>query len=139
MSKEYWQKLKDPRWQKMRLEVMNREGFRCEYCGKKDDTLNVHHAFYEKGKEPWEYDPRMLHCVCESCHADWHYLKHRVDEQLACLPPPSLEGLEGFLEDCAFVKLDWASISKQSPHEILRLHRVVCEMMHGAILKLEKK
>jgi 5-methylcytosine-specific restriction endonuclease McrA len=54
--KTYFEKLKDPRWQRKRLEVMERAGFACEYCGSATETLNVHHGFYEKGKEPWEYD-----------------------------------------------------------------------------------
>lgn len=64
----YSELLRDPRWQKKRLEVMERQGFECEECGAKHKTLNVHHAYYEKGCKPWEYPADSLHCLCEDCH-----------------------------------------------------------------------
>ena len=32
----YSEKLKDPRWQKKRLEILERDNFRCQYCGDKN-------------------------------------------------------------------------------------------------------
>lgn len=66
----YGQKLKDPRWQKKRLEVMERAGFKCQTCGESTKTLNVHHVNYRKGAEPWEYGLDDLACVCEECHGE---------------------------------------------------------------------
>jgi hypothetical protein len=71
-SKTYYEKLKDPRWQKNRLEVMSANNFTCELCGDAESTLNVHHKEYFKGMEPWEYDSKQLACICESCH-EWHH------------------------------------------------------------------
>jgi len=51
----YSEKLKDPRWQRKRLEVMQRDDFTCRNCGAKDKTLHIHHVRYLKGFEPWEY------------------------------------------------------------------------------------
>lgn len=67
-KKTYWELLKDPRWQQMRLRVMEREGFACQECGDTEATLNVHHTYYERGNDPWEYPPDSLHCLCEKCH-----------------------------------------------------------------------
>ena len=64
---EYAKKLRDPRWQRKRLEVMNRDEFTCKICGAKDKTLNVHHCFYD-GREPWEYKDISLTTLCEDCH-----------------------------------------------------------------------
>ena len=64
----YWEKLLDPRWQKKRLEILNRENFTCQTCGDASSTLHVHHGYYEKGLDPWEYDSDTLRCLCESCH-----------------------------------------------------------------------
>lgn len=64
----YSQKLKDPRWQKKRLEVMERDKFTCRTCGETKETLTVHHINYRKGADPWEYDSDNLRCLCESCH-----------------------------------------------------------------------
>ena len=68
MSKTYAEKLKDPRWQKKRLEILERDKFACRYCADKEKTLHVHHVYYEKGKSPWEYEGDMLLTLCERCH-----------------------------------------------------------------------
>jgi len=68
----YWEKLRDPRWQKKRLEVMQKAKFVCEICGDSESTLNVHHKAYFKGKEPWEYLTNQLACLCENCHKENH-------------------------------------------------------------------
>lgn len=67
-KKTYSDKLKDPRWQKKRLEIFNRDGFKCTTCGRGDKTLHVHHKFYESGLEPWQYDDSVLTTLCEECH-----------------------------------------------------------------------
>lgn len=68
MSKTYADKLKDPRWQRKRLEVMENASWECLNCGSKDSELQVHHPAYLKGKEPWEYDESQLECLCKDCH-----------------------------------------------------------------------
>lgn len=65
----YAEKLRDPRWQRKRLEVMERDGWKCRDCGNANETLTVHHCFYEKGG-PWETDERFLITVCQICHED---------------------------------------------------------------------
>ena len=73
MSKESYQKLlRDPRWQKKRLEIMNRDGFQCVDCGAEDKTLNVHHLYYGAGLAPWEYENSSLVTLCEECHEIEH-------------------------------------------------------------------
>lgn len=47
---------------------MQRDEFICKSCFDSDSTLNVHHRYYEKNKEPWEYDDDVLVTLCESCH-----------------------------------------------------------------------
>lgn len=68
----YGQKLLDPRWQKMRLQVMEREIFTCQYCGDKESTLHIHHLYYAKSRNPWDVDIRALECLCEKCHSIYH-------------------------------------------------------------------
>lgn len=68
----YSEKLKDPRWQKLRLEVMNNNDFHCEMCGDGEQTLHVHHKEYFKGREVWEYHASQLACICENCHTTIH-------------------------------------------------------------------
>lgn len=64
----YADKLKDPRWQKKRLEIFETHGWRCEDCGTKTRTLHVHHCFYIRALEPWEHGSDLLMCLCDVCH-----------------------------------------------------------------------
>ena len=66
----YYDQLKDPRWQKKRLEILERDDFTCRHCGSTDKTLHVHHSFYRKGAAPWEYHESTLKALCGECH-EW--------------------------------------------------------------------
>lgn len=72
MALNYKEKLLDPRWQKKRLEIMNRDQFKCVRCGNEKETLNVHHAVYINGAEPWAYNDIFLITVCNACHENEH-------------------------------------------------------------------
>ncbi len=85
MAKTYSEKLRDPRWQKKRLEIMDRDGFKCRDCGSKTETLNVHHAFYRKGAQPWEYENESLITVCQPCHQVAEDRKNEILQ--ACVRP----------------------------------------------------
>jgi hypothetical protein len=68
-SETYLAKLRNPRWQKKRLEVMQRDVFTCQICFDNESTLNVHHRYYLSGTEgPWDYPLDALVTLCESCH-----------------------------------------------------------------------
>lgn len=69
---DYTDKLKDPRWQKKRLEIMQRDGFRCFICESGSETLNVHHKLYLQGREYWEYTDDQLVTLCEKDHKAIH-------------------------------------------------------------------
>lgn len=74
----YREALLDPRWQKMRLKVYERDGFQCRICGSLDKTLHAHHAYYAKSSEgPWDYDESAIITLCSSCHK-------KEGEELAC-------------------------------------------------------
>lgn len=66
MKTKYSEKLKDPRWQKLRLKVFNRDKWTCQICKTKDRTLHVHHTIYKK--EPWDAPIQSLVTLCEDCH-----------------------------------------------------------------------
>lgn len=66
----YGEKLKDPRWQKKRLEILNRDEFKCRACQSKTDTLHVHHLKYTD--EPWDAADVDLVTLCDVCHDTWH-------------------------------------------------------------------
>jgi hypothetical protein len=81
----YTEKLKDPRWQKRRLKVMEYARWRCQVCGVSDKTLHCHHSYYSKGKEPWQYPEGSIICICDKCHDNIHG-KSKVD--VAKIEPP---------------------------------------------------
>jgi 5-methylcytosine-specific restriction endonuclease McrA len=64
----YAEKLRDPRWQRRRLEIMNRDGFKCAECHNTRRTLNVHHKWYDRGVSPWAHSDECLVTLCEECH-----------------------------------------------------------------------
>jgi 5-methylcytosine-specific restriction endonuclease McrA len=67
----YAQRLLDPRWQRKRLEVLNRDQFTCIHCGDTKATLHVHHEAYD-GKNPWDTPDFLLSTLCHECHEIEH-------------------------------------------------------------------
>jgi hypothetical protein len=67
-KRSYSELLRDPRWQKKRLEVLSRDNFTCQHCDETTKTLHVHHCYYERGRKPWEYDAPSLVTLCCDCH-----------------------------------------------------------------------
>lgn len=65
----YAEKLQDPRWQKKRLEILNRDNWTCQLCKDTETTLHVHHIAYAKSRNPWDSDDFELIAYCECCHA----------------------------------------------------------------------
>lgn len=78
--KTYYEKLKDPRWQKKRLEIMERDDWTCQGCGKKEETLNIHHIKYSKN--PWESKDDELITLCESCHSELTEINNEITKLL---------------------------------------------------------
>jgi hypothetical protein len=64
----YSEKLRDPRWQKTRLEILERDYWSCQICYDTKTTLNVHHRYYDDGADPWDYPPSALVTLCQPCH-----------------------------------------------------------------------
>ena len=92
MKKTYSEKLKDPRWQKKRLEVLERDAWTCIKCQDSTTTLHVHHLRYKQGENPWDCDGFDLIALCESCHEDERIRRDGAERAL-------LETLRDFLVD----------------------------------------
>lgn len=71
-KKSYIDKLKDPRWQKMRLKILERDEWICQICFSSEKTLHIHHKYYLNRNyvEPWDYPLDALITLCEECHGD---------------------------------------------------------------------
>lgn len=78
MAKTYSEKLKDPRWQKKRLEILSRDEFTCQACKNSKDSLSVHHKYYDGKKEPWDYDSNTLVTLCNSCHTEMDSVRKSI-------------------------------------------------------------
>ena len=101
----YSEKLKDPRWQRKRLEIFERDNFECQCCHNNSQTLNVHHLIYHNNKNPWEYPNSELMTLCEDCH-EFEYLNRKTAEEslitffkenkFLC---PDLDNIQGYIID----------------------------------------
>jgi hypothetical protein len=76
--KTYAEKLRDPRWQRKRLEILERDNFKCRHCMSKDKTLHIHHRIYRKGKMPWDYEDHIFVTLCEDCHKNAEETKENL-------------------------------------------------------------
>ena len=88
----YTEKLRDPRWQKKRLEIMERDELTCQICGVTDKTMHTHHLVYINGREPWDYTDAALQCLCEDCNkrqgrvpAVTLDLVHSINTMIGCI------------------------------------------------------
>ena len=93
----YAEKLRDPRWQRKRLEILERDGWACRECEAKDKTLHVHHGFYAKGYEPWEYPNESLHTLCEDCHTNYQEAISEIHQGIGIAPLSALQLILGFV------------------------------------------
>jgi hypothetical protein len=97
MAKTYFKKLRDPRWQKLRLEIMQRDDFTCQLCESKQKTLHVHHGYYESTCEPWEYNINSLTTLCESCHVEAESIRKNIQMIVGHMPLRQAMEVEGML------------------------------------------
>ena len=72
----YSEKLKDPRWQKKRLDILNRDNFTCQLCADKYTTLHIHHFCYNTNYNPWDVEDNDLITYCEHCHSFIEFYKN---------------------------------------------------------------
>ena len=57
-----------PRWQSLRRQVFERDGYRCRSCGKAGRLDCDHVLPLDKGGEPWSLG--NLQSLCRPCHVD---------------------------------------------------------------------
>jgi len=81
----YSSQLRDQRWQRRRLEILEKDRFTCQHCGNEDipDKLHVHHVYYERGLRPWEYPDKALISLCRECHESETFLRPTVNREMA--------------------------------------------------------
>lgn len=77
----YPEKLRNPNWQKKRLEILSRDKFTCQLCTDKENELQVHHKTYKEGCEPWEYEDDNFITLCKDCHSKIEGVYHSLDDE----------------------------------------------------------
>lgn len=81
--KTYYEQLKDPRWQKMRLEIFEDRGWGCESCGAETKQLHAHHRYYKRGLMAWEYPLTAFSALCDECHTIQQDLMEKAHANIA--------------------------------------------------------
>lgn len=127
----YSEKLKSPKWQKKRLQILSRDGFTCRNCGNTENTLHVHHKFYRKGVEIWDYEDEVYETLCHECHSTITDLDKEINELLAHTVDDTLSKifLKAILVHCDDVKslIDalWGAIGRNhdATNALLSLYR----------------
>jgi len=126
-SRAYWEKLKDPLWQKKRLEVLQRDEFTCVDCGNKEQTLHVHHKYYRRGADPWDYPDDALKTLCEDCHEATTVVVDEIKQLIGALTRGQLDALNSVL----YCMLE---LPRLAPDGICRGHEVDIEFGLEALL-----
>jgi hypothetical protein len=75
------EKYKDPRWQKRRLEIFERDNWQCLWCGATHKQLAVHHLAYTVD-DPWDAGDNHLLTVCQECHDNDHKSRAEIEKAL---------------------------------------------------------
>lgn len=76
--KTYADKLRDPRWQKKRLEILEKHDWTCDGCGHTTKSLNVHHRWYKAKQDPWNYEDHWYSVLCCDCHDYEHQSENSI-------------------------------------------------------------
>lgn len=105
----YSEKLRDPRWQRKRLEIFSRDNFACVSCGDKTKPLNVHHLVYRK-IDPWAYPDYLYQTLCEGCHATRGALADKIADavRIAVKDVPTQRMIESAQRICNEAMLEIA-------------------------------
>lgn len=129
----YSEKLKDPRWQKKRLEILDRDQFTCQFCFDKESTLHVHHIKYVN--EPWQIDNKYLISLCFDCHESVEIVKKEwkiIFEELQINPRP-----EVLFETIKIIKC--ITERKLNPYELSAIYKAVKNFTNKDFDKYFKK
>lgn len=133
-SPSYREKLLDPRWQKKRLQILERDEWRCIECGDNKSTLHVHHSYYRADAEgPWDYEDHTLITLCGDCHeieqGNLRVYRSNTPSHLARLGFVRAEQVISLI--CAFGFPD-RPFSEEEIHAITDTIRRVTNSMRGA-------
>ena len=98
----YALKLKDPRWQKKKGELLAAAEFTCASCESKEKTLHAHHNYYA-----------CFAVLCEDCHKIADEQRKRFREASKLLDGEEMDYVSGYILGIAIMsgKIEAASLS----------------------------
>jgi hypothetical protein len=59
--------MQNPKWEHFRQQVFAAKGAACEECGRVDG-LEIHHPYYRRGRDPWQYGTNEVRVLCGEHH-----------------------------------------------------------------------
>lgn len=133
---EYKKLFLDPRWQKLRLEILDRDKFTCQRCLSTDKTLHVHHQYYlNDGRLPWEYHSSLLITLCADCHKDEELMKGYDDYIVKTLLSYGLlrEDLDQLTLAIGYALTDGVVKFDKTPLEIRSLFKKLLETIKNTV------
>ncbi len=95
---DFFKNYQHPKWQKKRLEILERDGYQCLECDETENPLHIHHGYYEKDKKPWDYHEVTLRTLCETCHKEAQDTLDTIKMLLAPFPIDELRVVVGYLK-----------------------------------------
>ena len=133
---DYAKKLQDPRWQRKRLEVMQKADWKCEICADAKEELNVHHPEYDKAYEPWQYD--NLQCLCKTCHT----INHLPTEKMRIHANLFFELRESQIEKTTKTLVELYEMRRRDPFQTFeQVLKIICreeeKEVWSSIMKLQ--
>lgn len=73
------------KWEEKRQEIIAASFGECANCGAREDSLSVHHRYYETGKAAWDYPNESLIALCKSCHGKADELRRKLCRAIGLL------------------------------------------------------
>ncbi len=113
----YKEQYQHPKWQKKRLEILERDNFTCTNCGSDEKNLHVHHFLYVKEFKVWEYDEGNLTTFCDECHSEWH----ETNDAIKILLSVNCDVLNEMFEIISLLR-------RKSPLEIMQFRKIIEEI-----------
>jgi hypothetical protein len=114
---------------------MERDEFACVICYDNESTLNVHHCYYGKKRDPWDYDNDHLMTLCEECHKDVEAKREEILKELTWeVPIYSIHAIATWADSLFLANISAAFSGLSTPESLRSRSRRI----RAAIQELDK-